>query len=82
VGAGEEEFGHYRAGSEGDVIKVGDVSRAIVRQMAASLRQLREKVVFPGGTTTGFLIPDEPAPGMRATKDVDVSRDFAQIYCE
>ena len=54
------------------MIKAGDVNLAMVKRVAELLGPLLPKVVFLGGSATGFLITDEAAPEVRATKDVDV----------
>ncbi len=42
-----------------------------IKHVAIRLDVLREKVVFLGGATTGFLITDQAAPEIRSTLDVD-----------
>jgi len=49
-----------------------DVNLKMVIEVARHLDDLRDKVVFVGGCVTGLFITDPAAPGIRATKDVDV----------
>jgi hypothetical protein len=44
----------------------------MIKQVAERLGPLRPKVVFLGGSATGFHITDKAAPEIRATKDVDI----------
>jgi hypothetical protein len=39
--------------------------------IADALGDLRDNVVFVGGSTAGLLLTDSAAEGIRATKDVD-----------
>jgi hypothetical protein len=48
-----------------------DTNRQLLISAARLLRPLLEELVFVGGCTTGLLITDEAAPGVRATIDVD-----------
>jgi len=49
----------------------------MIRQVAASLGPLRERVVFLGGAATGFHITDTAASQIRPTKDVDMIIEVA-----
>ena len=51
----------------------------MIKQVAESLGPLRQKVVFLGGSATGFHITDEAQPDIRATKDVDIIVEIASI---
>lgn len=57
---------------------------AMIRNVAARLGHLRERVVFLGGAATALLITDSAAPDVRATMDVDVIVEIASrndYYC-
>ena len=45
--------------------------------VAQGLKNLREEVVFVGGTTTAFYIDDPAAPDARPTNDVDCIVELA-----
>jgi hypothetical protein len=49
----------------------------MITAVARRLGNLREKVVFVGGCTTGLFITDPAMPEIRVTKDVDVIIDIA-----
>ncbi len=49
----------------------------MIKQVAKGLGSLRSKVVFLGGSATGFHITDEAEPEVRATKDVDIIVEVA-----
>jgi predicted nucleotidyltransferase len=49
----------------------------MIKQVAERLGPLRPKVVFLGGSATGFHITDKAEPEIRATKDVDIIIDVA-----
>ena len=49
----------------------------MIKQVARGLGPLRSKVVFLGGSATGFHITDEAEPAIRATKDVDIIVEVA-----
>ena len=49
----------------------------MIKKVAGKLGSLRQKVVFLGGSATGFHITDEAAPEIRATKDVDIIVEVA-----
>ena len=51
----------------------------MIKQVAESLGPLRQKVVFLGGSATGFHITDEAQPDARATKDVDIIVEITSI---
>lgn len=51
----------------------------MIKQVAGRLGPLRSKVVFLGGSATGFHITDKAAPEIRATKDVDIIVEVASI---
>jgi hypothetical protein len=44
----------------------------LIKKVARRLGALRQKVVFLGGSATGFHITDEAAPEVRTTKDVAI----------
>jgi hypothetical protein len=44
----------------------------MIKQVAERLGPLRPKVVFLGGSATGFHITDSAEPEVRATRDVDI----------
>ena len=50
---------------------------AMIQQVAERLGPLRPKVVFLGGSATGFHITDKAEPEIRATKDVDIIVEVA-----
>ena len=49
----------------------------MIKQVAQGLGPLRPKVVFLGGSATGFHITDKAEPEIRATKDVDIIVEVA-----
>jgi predicted nucleotidyltransferase len=49
----------------------------MIKHVAKGLGQLRPKVVFLGGSATGFHITDKAGPEVRATKDVDIIVEVA-----
>jgi hypothetical protein len=49
----------------------------MIKQVAEKLGPLRPRVVFLGGSATGFHITDKAEPEIRATKDVDIIVDVA-----
>ena len=49
----------------------------MIKQVAEGLGALRPKVVFLGGSATGFHITDKAEPEIRATKDVDIIAEVA-----
>ena len=49
----------------------------MIKKVARRLGALRPKVVFLGGSSTGFHITDKAAPEVRATKDVDIIVEVA-----
>jgi hypothetical protein len=51
----------------------------MIKHVAEKLGPLRSKVVFLGGSATGFHITDKAAPAIRATKDVDIIVEAASI---
>jgi len=50
-------------------------NRDLLIRGARSLGDLREKLVFVGGCTTGLLISDPAAADVRSTRDVGHCRD-------
>ena len=51
----------------------------MIRQVAERLGPLRSRVVFLGGSATGFHITDKAEPEIRATKDVDIIVEITSI---
>ena len=51
----------------------------MIKKIAERLGPLRPKVVFLGGSATGFHITDKAEPEIRATKDVDIIVEVASI---
>ena len=49
----------------------------MIKHVAEKLGPLRSKVVFLGGSATGFHITDKAEPEIRATKDVDIIVEVA-----
>ena len=49
----------------------------MIKQVAERLGPLRPKVVFLGGSATGFHITDKAEPEIRTTKDVDIIVEVA-----
>lgn len=49
----------------------------MIKQVAERLGNLRTRVVFLGGSATGFHITDKAGPDKRATKDVDIIAEVA-----
>ena len=49
----------------------------MIKKVAKGLGPLRPKVVFLGGSATGFHITDRAEPEIRATKDVDIIVEVA-----
>ena len=60
-----------------------DPNLPYLQSIATALGDLRERVVFVGGSTAGLLITDDAAEGVRPTRDVDAiveAGDLAQFY--
>lgn len=60
-----------------------DPNLPFLQSIATALGDLRERVVFVGGSTAGLLITDAAAEGVRPTRDVDAiveARDLPQFY--
>ncbi len=53
-------------------MKQHSIHTEMIKQVAERLGPLRPKVVFLGGSATGFQITDKAEPEIRATKDVDI----------
>ena len=51
----------------------------MIKPVAKGLGPLRPRVVFLGGSATGFHITDKAEPEIRATKDVDIIVEVASI---
>jgi predicted nucleotidyltransferase len=60
-------------------MKQHSIHTAMIKKIAERLGPLRAKVVFLGGSATGFHITDEAEPEIRATKDVDIIVEVASI---
>jgi len=58
-------------------MKQHSIHTEMIKKVAGKLGSLRQKVVFLGGSATGFHITDEAAPEIRATKDVDIIVEVA-----
>src|SRR5210317_1746278 len=58
-------------------MKQHSVHTEMIKQVAEKLGPLRPKVVFLGGSATGFHITDKAEPEIRATKDVDIIAEVA-----
>jgi len=60
-------------------MKQHSIHLEMIKQVAERLGPLRSKVVFLGGSATGFHITDKAEPEIRATKDVDIIVEVASI---
>ena len=60
-------------------MKQHSIHTAMIQQVAERLGPLRPKVVFLGGSATGFHITDKAEPEIRATKDVDIIVEVTSI---
>ena len=60
-------------------MKQHSIHISMIQQVAERLGPLRPKVVFLGGSATGFHITDDAEPEIRATKDVDIIVEVASI---
>jgi len=60
-------------------MKQHSIHTEMIKHVAERLGPLRSKVVFLGGSATGFHITDKAQPEIRATKDVDIIVDAASI---
>ena len=58
-------------------MKQHSIYTAMIQQVAERLGPLRPKVVFLGGSATGFHITDKAEPEIRTTKDVDIIVEVA-----
>jgi hypothetical protein len=58
-------------------MKQHSIHTEMIKQVAEGLGALRPKVVFLGGSATGFHITDKAEPEIRATKDVDIIAEVA-----
>lgn len=60
-------------------MRLDDPNLPQLRIIATALGELREQLVFVGGSVTGLLITDPLATGIRATKDVDTIADADRV---
>ena len=60
-------------------MKQHSIHTEMITQVAEKLGPLRQKVVFLGGSATGFHITDKAAPEIRVTRDVDIIVEVASI---
>ena len=60
-------------------MKQHSVHTEMIEQIAERLGPLRPKVVFLGGSATGFHITDKAEPEVRATRDVDIIVEAASV---
>ena len=60
-------------------MKQHSIHTEMIMQVAKKHGPLRSKVVFLGGSATGFHLTDIAAPEIRATKDVDIIVEAASI---
>ena len=60
-------------------MKQHSIHKEMIKHVAERLGPLRSKVVFLGGSATGFHITDKAEPEIRATKDVDIIVEAASI---
>jgi len=60
-------------------MKQHSIHTEMIKHVAERLGPLRSKVVFLGGSATGFHITDKAAAEIRATKDVDIIVEAASI---
>ena len=60
-------------------MKQHSIHAEMIKMVAERLGPLRAKVVFLGGSATGFHITDRAEPEIRATKDVDVIVEVTSI---
>ena len=58
-------------------MKQHSIHTEMIKQVAERLGPLRPKVVFLGGSATGFHITDKAEPEIRTTKDVDIIVEVA-----
>ena len=58
-------------------MKQHSIHTEMIKKVAGKLGSLRQKVVFLGGSATGFHITDKAEPEIRATKDVDIIVEVA-----
>ena len=58
-------------------MKQHSIHAEMIKQVAERLGPLRPKVVFLGGSATGFHITDKAEPEIRTTKDVDIIVEVA-----
>ena len=60
-------------------MKQHSIHTEMIKMVAEKLGPLRAKVVFLGGSATGFHITDRAEPEIRATKDVDIIVEITSI---
>ncbi len=58
---------------------MADPNLALLHAMALALGPLRERLVLVGGCTTGLLLTNPAAAGVRPTKDVDAIVEVASL---
>ena len=58
-------------------MKQHSIHTEMIKKIAERLGPFRPKVVFLGGSATGFHITDRAEPEIRATKDVDIIVEVA-----
>lgn len=50
-----------------------------IKQVAESLGELKDSVVFVGGAVIGLYVDDPAAEDIRPTKDVDITAEITSI---
>ena len=60
-------------------MRADDPNLPDLRRIAEALGELREQVVFVGGSVAGLLVTDPLAHSVRATRDVDAVVDANRV---
>jgi len=58
------------------------INKALVKEVANALRELKEIMVFVGGATISLYTDDEAAQEIRPTSDIDMTIKLAHNYAE
>ena len=58
------------------------INKALVKQVAKTLEELKKIMVFVGGATISLYTDDEAAQEIRPTSDIDMTIKLAHNYAE
>jgi len=58
------------------------INKALVKQIATALKELKDIMVFVGGATISLYTDDKAAQEIRPTSDIDMTIKLAYSYAE